>query len=311
VACLLAQVSADEADLEYSPNHRNGNYGGFRHFEAFDFSNRAGGCIDDDQELCNAEDWEAEINDDETRVQYAEAHALLASCPLPECEGQCDLTGECGSARRELFRDSDYCVKIQRLASNCTCLWRHVSNADVNSPQLVADACLDFNDLPPFSWEDSTPSQENTPEDCATHPRPIGCEDETWSGDGETSAGEPDVPPGTNLSGGATSLGDWMDRVSHVNPKNVTQVNLTEIRQGRIRHRPELVASVIDQNSFAAGAAVGACGVLLVGAAMFAAQARRAKQQAYASTRWTAEDSAADEDTEALDTEALVPDANP
>jgi hypothetical protein len=37
-------------------------------------------------------------------------------------------------------------------------------------------------------------------------------------------------------------------------------VNLTAIRLAR--------ASVIDQNSFAAGAAVGACGVLLVGAAM-------------------------------------------
>eukprot|EP01043_Picozoa_sp_COSAG02_P020137 COSAG02_NODE_986_length_15452_cov_17.818602_6_plen_133_part_00 len=45
-ACLLAQVSADEADLEYQLDHRNGNYGGFRHFEEWDFST-AGGCIED------------------------------------------------------------------------------------------------------------------------------------------------------------------------------------------------------------------------------------------------------------------------
>eukprot|EP01043_Picozoa_sp_COSAG02_P020138 COSAG02_NODE_986_length_15452_cov_17.818602_7_plen_48_part_00 len=31
------------------------------------------------RELCDVEDWDAEINDEETREQYAEANALLSS----------------------------------------------------------------------------------------------------------------------------------------------------------------------------------------------------------------------------------------
>ena len=133
-----------------------------------------------------------------------------------------------------------FSTRIQDLATDCMCLWR--SARSELGVDVAADACLDE------AQADGTPSQQNTLADQAAERGQAGT---TWAGDGQAS-GDDEI---------GVNIGAREDRVTHVNPGDIPHADLTDPT-----HPPS--ASVMDQTSFGAGVAVGAGGVLLVGAAV-------------------------------------------